>query len=81
MDHLALRAALTGKVVNAAQLVGFADSKALIQGAAREPNEARARARVHALLRERLDPAELEHLLATGAKITEDEACQMALED
>jgi tetratricopeptide (TPR) repeat protein len=81
MDHLALRAALAGKVVNAAQLVGFADSKTLTQRAAREPNEARARTRVHALLRERLDPAELEHLLAKGAKITDDEACQMALED
>jgi tetratricopeptide (TPR) repeat protein len=81
MDHLALRAALAGKVVNAAQLVGFADSMALINGTAREPNEARAHARVHALLRERLDPVELEHLLAKGAKITEDESCRMALED
>jgi hypothetical protein len=33
---------------------------------------------VHALLRERLEPVELERLLA---KMTEDEACQMALED
>jgi tetratricopeptide (TPR) repeat protein len=81
MDHLALRAALAGNLVNAAQLVGFADSMALINGTAREPNEARAHARVHALLRERLDPAELERLLAKGAKITEDEACQLALED
>jgi hypothetical protein len=81
MDHLALRGALAGKVVNAVQLVGFADSMALINGTAREPNEARAHARVHALLRERLEPVELERLLAKGAKMTEDEACQMALED
>jgi tetratricopeptide (TPR) repeat protein len=81
MDHLALRAALAGKVVNAAHLVGFADSKAIIQGAAREPNEARARTRVRALLRERHNPVELESLLARGAKMTEDEACRMALED
>ena len=81
MDHLALRAALAGKVVNAAQLVGFADSTALTKGAARETNEARARTRVHALLRERLDPAGLEHLLAKGAKLTEDEACRLALEE
>jgi tetratricopeptide (TPR) repeat protein len=81
MDHLALRAALAGNLVNGAQLVGFADSMAVINGTAREPNEARAHARAHALLRERLDPVELEHLLAKGAKITEDEACRMALED
>ncbi len=81
MDHLALRAALAGKIVSAAQIVGFADSTAVINGAAREPNEARAHTRVYALLRERLDPVELERLLANGAKMTEDEACRMALEE
>jgi predicted ATPase/DNA-binding winged helix-turn-helix (wHTH) protein len=81
MDHLALRAALAGKVVNAALLVGFADSTAAIKGAAREPNEARAHVRVHVLLRERLAPGQLERLLAEGARLTEDEACLLSLEE
>jgi hypothetical protein len=32
-------------------------------------------------LRERLDVAELERLRAEGAKLTEPEACRLALED
>jgi hypothetical protein len=46
----------------------------------RQPNEARARDRLEALLREKLTPEELERLLAEGAKMSEDEACRLALE-
>jgi predicted ATPase/DNA-binding winged helix-turn-helix (wHTH) protein len=81
LDYLALRAALVGKVANAARLIGFADSTYKAKETSRQPNEARARARLQALLREKLHPDELERLLAEGAKMREDEACRMALEE
>jgi predicted ATPase/DNA-binding winged helix-turn-helix (wHTH) protein len=81
IDHLALRTALAGNVANAARLAGHADAALTIKASAREPNEARAHARLHALLRERLAPGPLERLLAEGARLTESEACRLALED
>ncbi len=81
LDHLALRAALAAKFVDAARLAGFVDSAHTAKEAIRQPNEARARNRLHALLSEKLRPDELERLLGEGAKMTEDEACRLALED
>lgn len=81
IDHLALRAALAGKPARAAELAGYADAMLTLKASEREPNEARAHARLHGLLREQLNPVESERLLAKGAKITEDEACRIALED
>jgi predicted ATPase/DNA-binding winged helix-turn-helix (wHTH) protein len=81
MDHLALRGALAGKFANAARLAGFADSLRIANEAVLEPNEARAHARLQALLREKLAPDQLERLLAEGTKLTEDEACRLALEE
>jgi predicted ATPase/DNA-binding winged helix-turn-helix (wHTH) protein len=81
LDHLALRAALAGKRVNAARLAGFADSAYTAKEGVRQPNEARARNRLQALLCEQLTPKELERLLAEGARMSEDEACRMALEE
>jgi predicted ATPase/DNA-binding winged helix-turn-helix (wHTH) protein len=80
LDHLALRAALTGNFANAARLAGFADSGHTERKVSRQPNEARAHARLQVLLREQLAPDQLERLLAEGAKMSEDEACRMALE-
>jgi hypothetical protein len=81
MDHLALRAALAGKLEDAARLAAFADSTFTAKETSRQPNEARARDRLEALLREKLAPDELERLLAEGAALTEDEACRLALEE
>lgn len=81
IDHLALRAALAGNLARAAQLAGHADAIVAIKASEREPNEARAHKRLHVLLRERLAPGQLERLLAEGAKLTEDEACRLALEE
>ncbi len=81
LDHLALRAALAGKLANAALLVGFADLTYKAKETSRQPNEARAHARLQALLREKLHPDELERLLAEGAKMSENEACRLALEE
>jgi tetratricopeptide (TPR) repeat protein len=80
-DLLALRAALAGKTANAARMAGFADSTFTAKQASRPPNEARARNRLHELLREKLRADELERLFAEGAKMSEDEVCQMALEE
>src|SRR5207249_407636 len=77
MDHLALRAALAGKVANAARLTGFADSAFATKESSRQPNEARAHRRVLALLREKLAADALGPLLAEGAMMTEDEACRL----
>jgi tetratricopeptide (TPR) repeat protein len=81
MDHFALRAALAGRVANAARVAGFADSIFAAKEISRQPNEARARDRLQALLTEKLATIELEGLLAEGRKMTEDEACRRALED
>ena len=81
LDHLALRAALADKLANAALLAGFADLTYKAKETSRQPNEARAHERVQALLREKLHPDELERLLAEGARMSEDEACRLALEE
>jgi len=81
MDHFALRAALAGKIANAARLAAYADSAFAVKAYSRQPNELRARERLHALLREKLAPDHFERLLAESAKLTEGEACRLALED
>jgi predicted ATPase/DNA-binding winged helix-turn-helix (wHTH) protein len=81
LDHLALRVALGGKLASAARIAGYTDSAHAANAAARQPNEARARARLQTLLRAKLAPDELERLLAEGAKMSEDEACRLALEE
>ena len=80
LDHLALRAALAGKPAIAACLAGHSDSMFAAKETSRQPNEARARGRLQSLLREKLAPGEFERLLAEGAKMSEDEACRLALE-
>ena len=80
-DHVALRAALAGKLANAARLAGYSRYTWSANEATRQPIEARAHDRLCALLRDKLDPGELERLLAEGAKLSEDEACRLALEE
>jgi tetratricopeptide (TPR) repeat protein len=81
LDHLALRAALAGKFAEAARLAGYVDSVFAAKKTLRQPNEARARARLNEVLRDRLDADELMSLLAAGATITEEAACRLALCD
>jgi len=82
MDVLALRAALVGRLSDAAHLAGYADSAFADHGAARHPISHRNhRIPVQALLREKLPPEELERLLAEGAKMSEDDACEIALKE
>jgi hypothetical protein len=81
LDHLALGAGLLGKFADAARLAGYTDHWWTAKEAKRQPNEARARGRVDALLRENLTAEELDHLLVEGAKLSIDEACRLALQE
>jgi predicted ATPase/DNA-binding winged helix-turn-helix (wHTH) protein len=79
LDHLALRAALAGRHDDAARLAGCADAVFATKAAARQPNEARARARLQALLLERTSAEQLRALLGEGALMDIAQACRMAL--
>jgi tetratricopeptide (TPR) repeat protein len=80
-DSLALRLGLAGNVGAAARLAGYADRIFALKQATRHPIELKHRARVHALLREKLRAEEVEQLLAEGAELSEDEACRLALQE
>ena len=81
MDFFALRAARAGKLENATRMAGYADACFTAKQASREPNEARTRTALEALLRERLDSTKLKGLLDEGARLTEREACRLAVEN
>ena len=79
LDHLALRAALAGKLIQAAQITGYAGAAFALKAATRQPNGARAHARLKTLLQDKLDPLDLARLMAEGAGLGEDQACRLAL--
>jgi predicted ATPase/DNA-binding winged helix-turn-helix (wHTH) protein len=79
LDHLALRAALVGRWADAARLTGYVDAVFTARGLVREPNEARARARLHHVLGDRLDTKERAALVTEGATMSEEDACRLAL--
>jgi tetratricopeptide (TPR) repeat protein len=79
LDHLALRAALVGRHDDAARLAGCADAVFAAKAAARQPNEARARARLQSLLLERQGIEQLQALLREGARMGIAPACRLAL--
>ena len=80
LDHLALRAALAGKLAVAVRVAGYADSTFASKQMARQPNEARARHRLQEVLQEKYPAAELARLSADGATLSEDDACRLVLE-
>ena len=80
LDHLALRAALAGRLAEAARLAGYADSNYATGKSHRQPNEARARARLERLLLDQPNANDLLRELAEGTRISEDEACRLALD-
>ena len=81
IDHLALRTGLAGNLERAARLTGFADAAYREAKHEREVNEARARARLKALLESRLTAEALHLLFDEGAALSESDACRLALED
>ena len=80
-QHLALRAMLAGYLGNAARVAGYADAAYAASQSVRQPNEARARERLHGLLHEEFSADEVLRLLAEGAKMSEDQACRLALDN
>jgi hypothetical protein len=81
LDDLALRVAYAGKLADAARLAGYADSVHAAKAATRSRLTMRLRNRLNALLHDKLSLDELEQLLAEGTKLSEDEACRLALEE
>jgi predicted ATPase len=79
MDHFAARAAAAGETARAARLGGFAEHAYLSRNAMRQPNEARARTRWQARLRETLDAETMTRLGEEGAAMSEADACALAL--
>ena len=79
LDHLALRAALIGRLADAARLAGYVDAVFAARGVVRQANETRARARLDRVLRDRLDTNECVALMAQGEAMSEEDACRLAL--
>ena len=80
LDHLALRVALIGNVAAAARIAGHADHAYSSRAAERQPNEARARARLATLLAAELASETLAGLLDEGTRMSEEAACRLAVE-
>jgi predicted ATPase/DNA-binding winged helix-turn-helix (wHTH) protein len=80
IDYFALRAARAGNLDNAARIAGYADACFRAKQASREPNKARTRASLQKLLCESLAPTDLADLLDEGARLSEREACRLAIE-
>ena len=80
LDHLALRAALRGRYGDAARLAGYVDAMFAARGVVRQANEARARARLERVLRDRdTDANERVAFMAQGATMSDEDACRLAL--
>lgn len=80
-DHFALRLAKAGHAGGAARLLGYTDAERIrCNNLRRGELEARARKRLLTILQETMSSADLERCLTEGAKLTEDEAAQLALE-
>jgi hypothetical protein len=80
VGQFALRAALAGKLGNAARLAGYVDYTEATKQVTRSPVEARQRARLCGILGKELPDDDLARLRDEGAKLTEAEACRLALE-
>jgi len=80
IDHFALRLAKSGRYADAARVSGWNDAVVRAKDVRRQINEQRAYDSTHAILRANLPAAELERLLADGAKLSEDEVSRLATE-
>ena len=79
VSHLALRAALAGRLSDAARLAGYSDAAWTKQGATPHPVDARTSDRLRSILHQSFPSHELERLRAEGAALSEAEACALAL--
>jgi tetratricopeptide (TPR) repeat protein len=80
-DYGSLRAGNEDKLAKAALLAGYADFAHAANGGTRSFVTTRARDRLRSLLLDKLPADELDRLLAEGAKLNEDDACRLALDD
>lgn len=78
-DHLALRAGLAGRAIDAARIAGYADAVYRKHAHLREPVACRAVERLNALLQETISGEEIVRLYNEGASFTEDQALMLAL--
>jgi hypothetical protein len=79
VSHLALRAALAGRLSDAARLAGYSDCAWTRQQATPHPVDARTSDRLRSIFAEAFAPDELERLRAEGALLSESQACELAL--
>jgi len=79
VSHLALRAALAGRLSDAARLAGYSDCVWTKQQATPHPVDVRTSDRLRSICAEAFAPDELEFLRAEGAQLSESEACALAL--
>lgn len=80
-DHLAARLAKTGHVDSAARVAGAADLISHGMGEFRAPPEQRAYDSTMVILRAKLLGAELERLMAEGARMSEENIFALAVEE
>jgi hypothetical protein len=80
VHHFALRAALAGRLADAARLAGYADYAWSKQETMHHPVDARSQERLDSILRQQLPANDLERLRAEGAALSETAACRLALE-
>ena len=80
-DHLALRAALTGRAKDGALTGGYANAVHQQSGRAREPMGRHAAERTSLLIREVLSESEIAELRRLGAQLSEEQALAVALSD
>jgi hypothetical protein len=79
VTYLGLRAALVGRLADAARLAGYSDGMWAKQEIARHPSEERPIKRLRSLLVGSFAPFELQRLLDEGATLSEAEACELGL--
>ena len=79
VSHFALRAALAGRLSDAARLAGYSDHTWEQQRVTPHPIDARTSERLRPLLQQAFVAGELERLRAEGATLSEAEACELAL--
>jgi predicted ATPase/DNA-binding winged helix-turn-helix (wHTH) protein len=79
VSHLALRAALAGRLADAARLAGYSAHSWAKQQAIPHPVDARTDERLRRILRQAFAADELERLYAEGAQLTESTACALAI--
>jgi predicted ATPase len=79
IEHLALAAAITADIEDAARLAGFGTAYYAAAGRVREPIEQKGRDRLQTLLHAGLAAPDLARLMAKGAAMNQDEAAAIAL--